>query len=62
MLHGMGMETNIDMNGLVETGNWISEKLGRPTNSRAGAALMAAAKRRMELATKAELNAKASKL
>ncbi|KAI8879663.1 putative 3-hydroxymethyl-3-methylglutaryl-CoA lyase 2-like protein [Backusella circina FSU 941] len=62
MLHGMGMETNVDMNGLIQTGNWISEKLGRPTNSRAGAALMAAANRRLELAKLAKLEGKPSKL
>ncbi|ORE03923.1 pyruvate carboxyltransferase [Rhizopus microsporus var. microsporus] len=49
MLNGLGYKTNVDLDGLIETGQWISEKLGRPTSSRAGAALMLARKRKQEL-------------
>ncbi|KAI8968972.1 hypothetical protein BDF20DRAFT_826723 [Mycotypha africana] len=63
MLNGMGFETGVDLNALVETGEWISQQLGRPTSSRAGAALMVAKKRRDELAKAAQLASnKASKL
>lgn len=39
MLHGLGVETGIDLGKLVETGQWLSQKLGRPTASKAGLAL-----------------------
>ncbi len=39
LLHGLGIETGIDLNQLVATGAWISEQLGRPSSSRAGRAL-----------------------
>ncbi|KAI8366025.1 hydroxymethylglutaryl-CoA lyase-like protein [Radiomyces spectabilis] len=51
MLNGLGYETNANLDELVEIGRWISEKLGRETNSRAAAALMAAAKRKQQVAT-----------
>jgi len=41
LLHGLGIETGIDLVALAETGAWISERLGRPTASRAGRALRA---------------------
>ena len=41
LLHGLGIETGIDLAALAETGAWISERLGRPTASRAGRALRA---------------------
>jgi len=41
MLHGMGIETGIDLDALVDAGAWISEQLGRPTASRVGRALLA---------------------
>jgi hydroxymethylglutaryl-CoA lyase len=41
LLHGLGIETGIDLGALAETGAWISERLGRPTASRAGRALRA---------------------
>lgn len=62
MLHGMGFKTGVDLDGLVQTGQWISDQLGRPTNSRAGAALMVAKKRQHELQAAAKLVSKASKL
>lgn len=39
MLHGMGIHTGLDLDALVQTGAWISEQIGKPTNSRAGRAL-----------------------
>lgn len=34
MLHGMGIETGVDLDKLIETGNFIAGALGRPSNSR----------------------------
>ena len=39
MLHGLGLETGIDLAALAETGNWISKQLGRTSDSKAGTAL-----------------------
>jgi hydroxymethylglutaryl-CoA lyase len=39
MLHGMGIDTGIDLDLLIDAGQFISEALGRPTNSRAGKAI-----------------------
>ena len=36
MLQGLGMETGIDLDALVETGRWMSNKLGREPASRRG--------------------------
>ena len=44
MLHGLGIETGIDLDKLAEAGAFISEALGRPQGSKAAMAL--AAKRR----------------
>ena len=41
LLHGMGIETGIDLDSVVETGQWISSHLGRKANSSAGNALTA---------------------
>lgn len=41
MLHGMDIETGIDLDAIVDTGQWISSKLGRRADSRAGNALAA---------------------
>ncbi|MBY0410031.1 MAG: hydroxymethylglutaryl-CoA lyase [Burkholderiaceae bacterium] len=41
MLHGMGIETGIDLDLLVEAGVYISDFLGRKPNSRAATALWA---------------------
>jgi hydroxymethylglutaryl-CoA lyase len=38
LLHGLGVETGINLAALAETGAWISEKLGRANMSRAGKA------------------------
>jgi hydroxymethylglutaryl-CoA lyase len=40
MLHGMGIETGIDLDKLVDAGAFISEVLGRAPVSRAGKALL----------------------
>ncbi|NYT64586.1 hydroxymethylglutaryl-CoA lyase [Alcaligenaceae bacterium] len=41
LLHGMGIHTGIDLDAVVDTGQWISAHLGRKANSRAGNALAA---------------------
>ncbi|RPE67790.1 hydroxymethylglutaryl-CoA lyase [Tibeticola sediminis] len=41
MLHGMGIETGIDLDALVDAGAYISEQLGRPSGSRVARALLA---------------------
>ena len=38
MLHGMGIETGVDLPKLVETGRWLAALLGRETGSRVGRA------------------------
>jgi hydroxymethylglutaryl-CoA lyase len=40
-LHGIGLQTGIDLSAVAQTGAWISQQLGRSNGSRAGAALMA---------------------
>ena len=42
MLNGLGIETGVDLDGLVAVGGFISERLGRPGASRAGRALFRA--------------------
>ena len=41
LLQGMGIETGIDLDALVDAGVYISEQLGRPTGSRVARALLA---------------------
>lgn len=41
MLHGMGIRTGIDLDAVVDIGQWISKHLGRRADSRAGNALQA---------------------
>ncbi|CAK0753868.1 3-hydroxy-3-isohexenylglutaryl-CoA/hydroxy-methylglutaryl-CoA lyase [uncultured Gammaproteobacteria bacterium] len=41
LLHGLGIETGIDLNHVAETGAWISDQLGRATGSKTGRALQA---------------------
>jgi hydroxymethylglutaryl-CoA lyase len=48
MLHGMGIETGIDLDALVDAGAFISDVLGRPPVSRAGKALLAKRSRAAE--------------
>ena len=40
LLHGMGIDTGIDLDKLVDAGQFISEHLGRKPNSRAATALL----------------------
>jgi hydroxymethylglutaryl-CoA lyase len=40
MLHGMGIETGIDLDKLIDAGKFISNFLGRQPNSRAATALL----------------------
>jgi hydroxymethylglutaryl-CoA lyase len=46
LLHGLGIRTGIDLDQVVDAGQFISAHLGRPAASRAGNAL--AAKRRAD--------------
>jgi hydroxymethylglutaryl-CoA lyase len=42
MLHGLGIDTGIDLQRLADTGRWLAALLGRETGSKAGKALAAA--------------------
>lgn len=39
MLHGMGLETGVDLEALAETGRWLAGVLGRTTGSKVGRAM-----------------------
>ena len=39
MLHGLGIETGVDLTALAETGRWLATRLGRETGSKVGRAL-----------------------
>jgi hydroxymethylglutaryl-CoA lyase len=52
MLHGSGYDTGINLDELIHIGDWISQKLGRPTGSRAGSALLLAEQRQQQLKAK----------
>ena len=41
LLHGLGITTGIDLDALVDAGQFISQQLGRPSNSRVARALLA---------------------
>ena len=41
LLHGLGFETGIDLDRLVDTAAWISAQLGREPASRVARALLA---------------------
>ena len=41
MLHGMGIETGVDLEAVVEAGRFICDAIGRPNASRAGRAIAA---------------------
>jgi len=43
MLHGMGIETGVSLDKLIEAGSFISSHLGRDTMSRVGRASQAKA-------------------
>ena len=38
MLHGMGIDTGIQLDKLIDTGRWLSTQLGRTNNSKVGLA------------------------
>jgi hydroxymethylglutaryl-CoA lyase len=38
MLHGLGLETGVDLQALIETGRWLSEQLQRTNGSKLGLA------------------------
>jgi len=40
MLHGMGIETGIDLDKLIETGRWLSAQLARDNGSKVGKAVV----------------------
>ena len=40
MLHGMGIETGVDLARVVDAGESITERLGKPNASKAGVALL----------------------
>ena len=42
MLHGLGIDTGIDLQALAATGHWLAALLGRETGSRTGKALASA--------------------
>ncbi|MDO5505487.1 MAG: hydroxymethylglutaryl-CoA lyase [Pseudoxanthomonas suwonensis] len=39
MLHGLGIDTGVDLDALAATGRWLASRLGRETGSRVGRAL-----------------------
>ena len=41
MLHGLGCETGVNLDRLIDAGEYICAALGRPTNSRVGRAILA---------------------
>ena len=41
LLHGMGLQTGVELELLAEIGRWLSALLGRPTGSRVGKAMAA---------------------
>jgi hydroxymethylglutaryl-CoA lyase len=40
-MNGLGIETGIDLDQLIEIGDFISRAIGKPSSSRAGRALLA---------------------
>ncbi|HET7774267.1 MAG TPA: hydroxymethylglutaryl-CoA lyase [Burkholderiaceae bacterium] len=41
LMHGLGIETGVDLDALIDTGAWIAQAIGRPYAARAGRALLA---------------------
>jgi hydroxymethylglutaryl-CoA lyase len=41
LLHGLGIETGVDLDAVAEIGGWISDLLNRPNAARAGRAMLA---------------------
>jgi hydroxymethylglutaryl-CoA lyase len=50
LLHGLGIETGLDLDALVDTGQWIAKKLDRASPSRAGNAIAARRRAKAEAA------------
>jgi hypothetical protein len=48
MLHGMGIRTGTDLDGLVTTGDFICQKLGRANQSKVAVARLASMKQKEE--------------
>jgi hydroxymethylglutaryl-CoA lyase len=48
LMNGLGIETGVDLDQVVATGDFISNAIGRPNVSRAGKALLAKANTRNE--------------
>ncbi|KAH3946051.1 hydroxymethylglutaryl-CoA lyase [Parastagonospora nodorum] len=46
--HSLGLKTGVDMEKLSETGEWISQQLGKSNESRAGKATMAQMRKEMQ--------------
>jgi hydroxymethylglutaryl-CoA lyase len=42
LLHGLGMQTGVDLPKLSQTGQWLAQRLGRETGSKVGKALASA--------------------
>lgn len=38
MLHGLGIKTNVDLRKILQTGDFICKKLGRPSGSKVAVA------------------------
>jgi hydroxymethylglutaryl-CoA lyase len=58
-LHKLGYETGIDLEKLVEAGNWVAERLGVRNESRVGRAMWARRKLREAREAKAGTEAEA---
>ncbi|MCK6372981.1 MAG: hydroxymethylglutaryl-CoA lyase, partial [Zoogloea sp.] len=41
LMNGLGIHTGIDLDALVDTAGWISERLGRPPASKVARAVLA---------------------
>jgi hydroxymethylglutaryl-CoA lyase len=39
LLDGLGLDSGVDLNSIVQTGHWISQKLNRPNVSKSSVAL-----------------------
>jgi len=48
MLHGMGLDTGIDLPALVATGHWLAARLGRETGSKVARAMGASGSHRVD--------------
>jgi len=42
LLHGLGLDSGVDLDALANTGRWLAALLGRPTGSRTGQAMATA--------------------